>query len=42
MKDMRNEYRILLESLRINIRMNIMEIGWKDVYWLHVAQDRDQ
>jgi hypothetical protein len=25
-----------------NIRMNLMEIGWEGVDWMHLAQDRDQ
>jgi hypothetical protein len=25
-----------------NIRMRFGETGWKDVDWIHVAQDRDQ
>jgi hypothetical protein len=25
-----------------NIRMTLREIGWKDVAWMHLAQDRDQ
>jgi hypothetical protein len=25
-----------------NIRMDCGEIGWKDVDWIHLAQDRDQ
>jgi hypothetical protein len=24
-----------------NIRMNLKEIGWKRVDWIHLAQDRD-
>jgi hypothetical protein len=24
-----------------NIRMDLWEIGWGDVNWMHVAQDRD-
>jgi hypothetical protein len=23
-------------------RMDLMEIGWKGVNWIHLAQDRDQ
>jgi len=33
-----------LEDLSIdgkNIRMYLMEIGWKCVDWMHVTQDRD-
>jgi hypothetical protein len=25
-----------------NIRMNLREIGWEDVDWMHLTQDRDQ
>jgi hypothetical protein len=25
-----------------NIRMDLREIGWDDVDWIHLAQDRDQ
>jgi hypothetical protein len=25
-----------------NIRMDLSEIQWEDVDWIHVAQDRDQ
>jgi hypothetical protein len=25
-----------------NIRMNLMEIGWKNMEWMHLAQYRDQ
>jgi hypothetical protein len=25
-----------------NIKMNVKEIGWEGVEWMHVAQDRDQ
>jgi len=25
-----------------NIRMDLKEIGWEGVYWIHLAQDRDQ
>jgi hypothetical protein len=25
-----------------NIRMNLREIGWKGMDWIHLAQDRDQ
>jgi hypothetical protein len=26
----------------VNIRMDLREIGWKGVEWIHLAQDRDQ
>jgi hypothetical protein len=25
-----------------NIRMNLREIGWEDVDWTHLTQDREQ
>jgi hypothetical protein len=25
-----------------NIRMDLREIGWEDMDWMHLAQDRDQ
>jgi hypothetical protein len=25
-----------------NIRMDLMEIGWENVLWIHLAQDKDQ
>jgi glycine cleavage system protein P-like pyridoxal-binding family len=25
-----------------NIRMNLREIGWEGVDWIHMAQDREQ
>jgi hypothetical protein len=25
-----------------NIRMNLRYIGWEGIYWMHLAQDRDQ
>jgi hypothetical protein len=25
-----------------NIRMDLREIGWESVDWIHLAQDRDQ
>jgi hypothetical protein len=25
-----------------NISMNLRKIGWEDVDWMHLAQDRDQ
>jgi hypothetical protein len=25
-----------------NIRMDFREIGWKDMDWMHIYQDRDQ
>jgi len=26
----------------VNIRMDLREIGWKGVDWIHLAQERDQ
>jgi hypothetical protein len=28
--------------LLMMIRMDLREIGWDDVDWIHLAQDRDQ
>jgi len=28
--------------LEDNIRMNLREIGWEGVDWIHLAQDRDK
>jgi hypothetical protein len=47
---MRNAYKILvgklrkrqLERHRCRWEDNIGEIGWEGVYWILVAQDRDQ
>jgi hypothetical protein len=25
-----------------NVTMDVKEIGWEDVDWMHLAQDRDQ
>jgi hypothetical protein len=25
-----------------DVRVDLKEIGWKDVDWMHLAQDRDQ
>jgi hypothetical protein len=25
-----------------NIKMNLREIGWSGIYWIDLAQDRDQ
>jgi len=29
-------------GLEDNFRMNCMDIGWEDVDWTHLAQDRDK
>jgi hypothetical protein len=29
-------------SGRITFKMNLREIGWEGVYWMLLAQDRDQ
>jgi len=54
MGGIRNAYYILIGKLEgkrplediyrweNNIRMSLRETGWKDVDWIHVAQDRDQ
>jgi hypothetical protein len=43
---MRNAYKMLVGKLwrrwEDKIRMEIMEIGWEGVEWIHLAQDRDQ
>jgi hypothetical protein len=31
-----------VHSSEDNIRMYLKEIGWKDVNWIHLAQDRDK
>jgi hypothetical protein len=40
------EWKILLGRPRCrwehNIRMDLREIGWEGVDWIHLAQDRDQ
>jgi hypothetical protein len=38
-KEIAMEPRCRLED---NIRMNLGEIGWDDVDWIYLAQDRDQ
>jgi hypothetical protein len=54
MGGMRNAYKILVgepEGQRSlgrprhrwkDIRMDLMEVGWEGVDWIHLAQDRDQ
>jgi hypothetical protein len=54
MGEMRNAYNILVGKPEgkkpfgrprcrwDNIRMDVREIGWKVVEWMHLAQDRDQ
>jgi hypothetical protein len=54
MGGMRNAYQVLVRKherkrlLRIlryrwkDIRMDLREIGWEDVDWIHLAQGRDQ
>jgi hypothetical protein len=41
-----NAYRILVgrprRRLVDNIKMELREIGWDGVDWIHMAQDRDQ
>jgi hypothetical protein len=46
---MRNAYKILARPCRrsrlrweVNIRMDLTEIGWEGVDWIHLTQDRDQ
>jgi hypothetical protein len=44
----RNAYRLLVgkpegkRPLRINIRRDLVELGWGDVDWIGLAQDRDR
>jgi len=44
----RNSYRILIALGRrrrkweANIRMDLRDIGWEVVDWIHLAEDRDQ
>jgi hypothetical protein len=51
MREKRNAYRILVgkpEGKRPrhrwvdNIKMDVRKIGWDGVYWMDIAQDRDQ
>jgi hypothetical protein len=40
---MRNEYNILVGKRREdNIRIDLREIVWEGVDWIHLAQNRDQ
>jgi hypothetical protein len=43
---MRNAYKILVGRPRHRwedfIRMQLWEMGWEGVDWMHLAQDRDQ
>jgi hypothetical protein len=32
---------IPLRGWEDNIRMNVREVGWEGVEWIHLAQDRD-
>jgi hypothetical protein len=41
MGGVRNVYRILIGK-RDNINMDLKNMGWEDVDWVYVAQDRDQ
>jgi len=49
MGEMRNACNILVGKLgrprlwsEDNIRMDLAELGWEGVKWIHLAQDRDQ
>jgi hypothetical protein len=54
MGEKRNAYRILVGKLEgkrslgiprhrwVDIKMDLREIGWDDMDWIDVAQDRDQ
>jgi hypothetical protein len=38
----RRPLRRLSHILEVNIKMDLKEIGWEDVDWIYLAQDRDQ
>jgi hypothetical protein len=46
MGEKRNAYRLLVGKPRRrwldNIRMDLVEVGWGDVDWIGLAQDRDR
>jgi hypothetical protein len=46
MGEIRNAYKILVERPRRrwedNIKMDVREVGWEGVDWMHLDQDRDQ
>jgi hypothetical protein len=49
MDEMRNGYKILVEKTERdssewedNIKIGLIETGWENVDWSHLAQDRDQ
>jgi hypothetical protein len=51
MGEKRNAYRLLVEKRPLggprhrwvdNIRMGLVEVGWRDVDWIGLAQDRDR
>jgi hypothetical protein len=51
MEEMRNAYNILVGKhegkrprcrWKENIRMDLREIGWEDMNWIHLAWDKDQ
>jgi len=46
MGEMRYAYKILVERPRRrwedNIKMDVREVGWEGVDWMHLDQDRDQ
>jgi hypothetical protein len=45
-REMKNDYKILVgrpePRWEDNIRMDLREIGWEDVDWMHMDQNRDQ
>jgi hypothetical protein len=51
MGEKRNAYRLLVGKRPLglprrrwmdNIRKDLVEVGWSDVYWIGLAQDRDR
>jgi hypothetical protein len=46
MEEMRNVYIILVgrpgRRRKDNVRLDLRELGWEGVDWIHLVQDRDQ
>jgi hypothetical protein len=40
--DEKRPHRRLWRRWEDNIRMNLREIGWEGVDWIHLTQDKDQ
>jgi hypothetical protein len=40
--EMKTPLEIPRQMFEDNIRMDLREIGWEDVDWMHLAQNRDQ